>query len=112
MKSAGRACIFEIRDLVGSANCQSEIRVVRQGTIYSAWVRSIPLPFYDGLFARLRAAWEIVCRRAYPIAWPEPGDLERALQNDDGPKAGMGSLSDRQIASANGLYPDAQKAVS
>ena len=81
MKRAGRATIFEIRDMIGSDDCASEIRVERQGTIYAAWVRSVPLPFYDGLFARLRAAWEIVCGRAYPVAWPEAGDLEKALSS-------------------------------
>ena len=84
MKSAGRATIFHLRDLIGSAECQSEIRVKRQGTVYQAYVRAVPMPFYDGLLARIRAAWEVVCRRAYPVAWPEAGELETALEDRPG----------------------------
>lgn len=80
MKSAGRATIFELRDMIGSDSCSSSIRVERQGTIYEVWVRSVPLPFYDGALARLRSAWEVLCSRAYPVKWPEPGELEIALK--------------------------------
>jgi hypothetical protein len=83
MKRAGIAVIFELRDMIGRADCQSEARVERQGTIYSAWVRAVPCPFYDGLLARMRSAWEVVCGRAYPCAWPQAGDLERALDPYD-----------------------------
>jgi hypothetical protein len=80
MKSAGRAKIFQLRDMIGSADCQSEIRVERQGTIYSGYVRAVPTPFYDGLWARFRSAWEIIRGRAYPVAWPDAGELENALR--------------------------------
>jgi hypothetical protein len=46
------------------------------------WVRAVPLPFYDGLIARSQSAWEVFCGRAYPIYWPEPGELEEALRKD------------------------------
>lgn len=82
MKNAGQATIFELRDMIGHRGCETEIRVVRQGTIYAVPVRAVPLPFYDGLFARLRSAWEVVCGRAYPCAWPEAGELEAALSSD------------------------------
>jgi hypothetical protein len=80
MKLAGRATIFELRDIIGPADCPSEIRVERQGTIYHTYVRAVPMPFYDGLLARMRAAWEVICGRAYPLAWPEAGELETALE--------------------------------
>lgn len=79
MKSAGRATIFEIGDMIGAQDCAAETIVERQGTRYVKWVRAVPLPFYDGLLARLRSAWEVVCGRAYPVRWPDAGDLERAL---------------------------------
>jgi len=67
--------------MIGTAECCAEIRVERQGTIYSTYVRSVPMPFYDGLLARMRAAWEIICGRAYPVVWPEAGELETALRD-------------------------------
>lgn len=72
MKLAGRATIFELRDMIGDEQ------------ITTSKGRAVPEPFYDGLLARLRSAWEIVCGRAYPVAWPESGDLEKAL----GPRTG------------------------
>lgn len=79
MRSVGRATIFEIGDMIGVASCSTSIRVERHGTTYEAHVRAVPLPFYDGILARLRSAWEIFCGRAYPVAWPQAGDLEKAL---------------------------------
>jgi hypothetical protein len=81
MKLVKRAVIFELRDMIGSPDCEAEIRVERQGTIYAAWVRAVPEPFYDGLFARIRSAWEVVCGRAYPTAWPKAGELEAAMKS-------------------------------
>lgn len=82
MKLAGSATIFHLQDMIGTSDCQSEIRVKRSGTVYSAYVRAVPEPFYDGLLARFRAAWEIICGRAYPVAWPEAGELETALSDE------------------------------
>lgn len=87
MKRAGSAIIFELADMVGDECCQTELRIKRQGTIYAWPVRAVPEPFYDGLLARLRSAWEIVCGRAYPIKWPMPGELERAIGGDIGDPA-------------------------
>lgn len=74
MKQAGRAIIFELRDMIGSPDCQA-------GLPDGRYVRAVPEPFYDGLFARIRSAWEVICGRAYPIAWPEAGELEAALKS-------------------------------
>lgn len=79
MKRAGCAIIFELGDMIASADCTAETIVERQGTRYVKWVRAVPEPFYDGLFARIRSAWEIIRGRAFPILWPKAGDLERAL---------------------------------
>lgn len=80
MKRAGRAVIFELGDMIGSKNCTTSVAVSdgRGGGRFID-VRAVPLPFYDGVLARLRAAWEIARGRAYPCAWPEPGELERVL---------------------------------
>lgn len=79
MKRAGRAVIFELRDMI-STNCQTTaLMPTGRGSVKEAYVRAVPLPFYDGLLARLRSAWEIVCGRAYPMKWPEAGELEKAL---------------------------------
>jgi hypothetical protein len=82
MKRVGQAVIFELRDMIGSSQCSTEIRVKRLGTVYTQWVRAVPSPFYDGWLARIRSAWEIVCGRAFPVAWPEAGELEEALRDD------------------------------
>jgi hypothetical protein len=74
MKRAGIAVIFELRDMIAPPGCMTTRRGGPDG-----WVRAVPEPFYDGLWARLRSAWEVVAGRAYPCAWPQPGDLERAL---------------------------------
>jgi hypothetical protein len=80
MKTAGIAVIFEIRDMIGSRDTTTSIRVKRLGTVYTQYVRAVPEPFYDGLFARIRSSWEVVCGRAYPVAWPEAGELEQAIR--------------------------------
>ena len=30
--------------------------------------------------SRLKAAWTVLCGHAYAVEWPEPGDLEKALE--------------------------------
>ena len=84
MKRAGSAVIFELADMIGDDCNQTRLRIKRQGTVYPWLVRSVPEPFYDGLLARLRSAWEVVCGRAYPIKWPQPGELERSISGDIG----------------------------
>jgi hypothetical protein len=81
MKSAGRATIFELRDMIGSPNVSVSVDKGKTGDARDVrWARGVPEPFHDGLLARLRSAWEVACGRAYPCAWPEAGDLELALQ--------------------------------
>lgn len=80
MKSAGAATIFQIGDMIGSPDCSTNVLVeTPHGTYRDAYVRAVPLPFYDGLLARFRSAWEVLCGRAVPVAWPSAGELERAL---------------------------------
>ena len=57
-----------------SAGCSTEIRVERQSTIYTRWVRTVRVPYTAG---RLLAAWEVLRGRAYAFEWPRPGDLEK-----------------------------------
>ena len=45
------------------------------------WVRSVPLPFYEGLFGRVRDAWEVLTGRAYAFHWPKAGELEIILRD-------------------------------
>jgi len=72
--------IFHLRDMVGSKNCATGLKKKsKSGGINEIWVRSVPLPFYDGLFERFRNAWKIIKGEAYPIYWPQPGELEEAL---------------------------------
>ena len=59
-----------------SHNCSTEIRVERQGTIYTRWVRAVCVPYTSG---RLLAAWEVLRGRAYAFEWPKPGDLEKIV---------------------------------
>lgn len=68
--------IFKLHHMIGGANDQAEVKG-------RGWARAVPLPFYDGLFARIAAAWEVVRGRAYPVEWPKPGELEDALQPYD-----------------------------
>ncbi len=65
--------IYTIRDLVGSADCQS-------GT-YGRWSRSIPLPFYAGY---LSAAWAVLRGQAVAVRYPISDELERALSDTGG----------------------------
>jgi len=46
---------------------------------HGAWVRAVPAPYYPGPIERLRAAWWIITGRAHAVIWPEPGDLEHAM---------------------------------
>lgn len=43
------------------------------------YVRAVPLPFYGGLFDRVRDAWAVMTERAYAVRWPRPGELEEAI---------------------------------
>jgi hypothetical protein len=56
--------------------CFTEMRVIRQGTAYTRWVRAVCVPDTAG---RIFAAWEILRGRAYAFEWPKPGDLEKII---------------------------------
>lgn len=66
--------IYTIRDLVGSADCQSSSDGLR-------WSRAVPLPYYGGY---LTAAWAVLCGRAVAVRYPKNGELEQALQDTGG----------------------------
>jgi hypothetical protein len=70
--------IHTLDKVLGTQRRQTEIRVERQGTIYTKMVRAIPEPYTAG---RLHAAWAVLTGRAYALAWPKAGDLENALSN-------------------------------
>lgn len=55
----------------------TEVRVRRQGTNYTRWVRAVCLPYAGG---RMLAAWEVLRGRAYAFEWPKPGDLESVIE--------------------------------
>ncbi len=64
--------IHTIDRVVGSKNCQTGLKT--QGG--ERWVRAIPEPYTAG---SIQAAWWVLTGRAFALKWPEPGDLERAL---------------------------------
>lgn len=72
--------IHRLRDMIGSDDCRTPIG---DGTLLEQhWVRAVPLPFYTGVLGRIRDAWAVVRGDAYAVRWPEPGELEDAM---DGP---------------------------
>lgn len=64
--------IHRLRDLY-SPGCSAEIRVERQGTIYSRYVRAVCEPYTAG---SMFAAWEVLRGRAFAFEWPKLGDIE------------------------------------
>lgn len=73
--------IHSLHHMIGSPQCATAVRVsLGNGIVREAWVRSVPLPFFGGLFDRLRDAWAVIRGDAYAVRWPEPGDLEVALK--------------------------------
>ena len=71
---------FYIHNFKGlySPGCETEIRVKRQGTIYTRWVRAVCEPYTAG---SLFAAWAVLRGRAFAFEWPKPGDLEE-IENE------------------------------
>lgn len=61
-------------DRLYARGCETEIKVERQGTIYTRCVRAVCEPYTAG---SLFAAWEVLRGRAFAFEWPKPGDLER-----------------------------------
>lgn len=73
----------------------TETRVVRQGTVYTRWVRAVCEPYTAG---RLLAAWEVLRGRAYAFQWPKAGDLERIIESDMQLRQDPASLGNQQSA--------------
>lgn len=67
--------IFTIGHMIGSRDTMAS-----DG---NRWFRAVPLPYYHGIIARLCAAWAVVTGNAYAVRWPEPGELEHALEAPD-----------------------------
>lgn len=65
--------IHRLRDLYAEG-CHAEIRVERQGKVYSGWVRAVCVPYTAG---SILAAWEVLRGRAFAFEWPQPGDIEK-----------------------------------
>lgn len=64
--------IHRLRDMIGFADDSQ-----RHPTM--GYVRAVPLPFYGGLFDRLRDARAVISGKAFAVQWPEGGELEMAL---------------------------------
>jgi hypothetical protein len=62
--------IHRLADMIGSKNVAAQLPD-------KSWVRAVPEPFTGN---RLKAAWTVLCGHAYAVEWPEPGDLEKALE--------------------------------
>ena len=61
-----------IHDMIGDSNT----RVMRMGLDS---FRAVPAPYPLSALERIGAAYEVLMGRAHAVKWPEPGDLERAL---------------------------------
>jgi hypothetical protein len=76
--------IHSINDMIADPSCQTECVLdayTEKGwQRRRAWVRAVPLPFYGGILDRLRDAWAVLRGKAYAVRWPQPGELEIALE--------------------------------
>lgn len=61
--------IHRLCDLIGSRNTQV-------GLPNGRYVRAVPEPYTAG---KIIAAWAVLTGRAAAVKWPEPGELEDAL---------------------------------
>ena len=64
--------VHRLSDMIGHSSVTTIVDTYGQ-------VRAVPLPYRDGLFERLRTAWFVLIGAAHAVRWPEPGDLEKAL---------------------------------
>lgn len=62
--------IYSLQALIPPSDVQVQVA--------GRWLASMPLPFYPGLFDRLRDAWEVLTERAVAVHYPKPGDFEQA----------------------------------
>lgn len=64
--------VHRLTDMLGTKDVQA-------GLPDGTWVRSVPSPYWANMRERLRAAWWVLTGRAHAVVWPNPGELERAL---------------------------------
>jgi hypothetical protein len=55
---------------------------VHSGMADGRYVLAVAQPYWPMGLERLRAAWWVFTGRAHAFRWPEPGDLESALNNN------------------------------
>lgn len=61
--------VHKVKDLVYGPHVQT---IDKRGM----WVRAVPIPYSGN---KLIACWWIIRGKAHALIWPEPGDLEAAL---------------------------------
>jgi len=73
--------IYTLGGLIGSKDCQTQAIIADDNFIYKkVWVRAVPCPWYPGLFDRISDAWAVFKQRAVAVRYPQPGELEKALE--------------------------------
>lgn len=65
--------VHRIDDMIAPANVGAQLANGDYG-------RAVSEPFWGGLLARFRPAWEVLAGRAHAIEWPTSDDLNRALR--------------------------------
>lgn len=62
--------VHRLADMIGSPEVQSTAIGLK------GYFRAVPSPCRG---KRIKAAWAVLTGKAYAVKWPEPGDLEMAL---------------------------------
>lgn len=70
--------IHRLASMIGSKDTSTPIAGGR-------YVRAVPMPFFGGLFDRLRDAGAVVRGDAFAVHWPAAGELEAALEGRSTP---------------------------
>jgi hypothetical protein len=74
--------INRLRNMVAGPGITTHaIMPTERGTMRGREVRAVPEPYHTMGFERLRAAWWVLTGRAHAIVWPEPGELEAAMED-------------------------------
>lgn len=63
--------IHRLHNMIG--DCDTQV-MAAQGD----WCRAVPEPLPLTLRERVAAAWAVLMGAAHAVAWPKPGELERA----------------------------------